>query len=63
MPIYTVTTLEKHLRVCTFNDIEADSPEEAAEIVRDGDVAYDHATTADDPGEVIEVLSVEEDEP
>lgn len=58
MPVYRVTALERHLYVCTYNEVEADSPEEAEEAVRDGLVAYDARTVADHPNQVAAILSV-----
>lgn len=47
---------------CVYRQVEAEDVEHAKEQVREGSVAYDQATTEDDPGEVETILSVEEEE-
>ena len=60
MPTYRVTALEKHLYEVVYRAVEADSPEEAAERVSECSLDYDSKSIADDPGEFVAVIEVEE---
>lgn len=58
MPLFDVESLEKHVYRCTYRRVEADTAEDAAALVRECTLDYDHKTIADDPGEVLEILGV-----
>jgi len=58
MPTYRVEALEKFV-VRTKYVVEADSPEQAEQLCKDGDVAYDEKEIEEGDEQWIETISVE----
>lgn len=62
MPRFTVTAHEKFVVETTYKDVEAKDAEEAKEIVRRGDAAYDDHKIQEHGGEFLVIISVDQDE-
>ena len=58
MPTYRVEALEKFV-VCTEYVVEADTPEQAEQLCKSGDVAYDDKEIEEGDEQWIETVSVE----
>ena len=59
MPRYRVEALEKFV-VRTVYDVEADTPEEAEQLCKNGHVAYDEKAVEEGDEDWLETVSVEQ---